>query len=117
VMTTDHDNVHRLHDDVHETDAGIVHETAERIDTSEVHEDGHGTVHDGVVIDAEVVEGEILTEEESATLDERLANRGVLVRRAVSTGQVAKRVAVQVGTHDRTKQGGKAAARYAYTVV
>ncbi|MEV6895665.1 cell division protein FtsK [Kribbella sp. NPDC051137] len=132
-MSTNHDNVRHLHGDVHDNiqdqvhegvhdvDSGIVHETAERIDPSDVqdsvHEDGTGTVHDGEVIDAEVIEGEILTEEESAALDERLANRGALVRRAVVTGQVAKRVAVRVGTHDRTKTSGKAAVRTAYTVV
>jgi S-DNA-T family DNA segregation ATPase FtsK/SpoIIIE len=111
---TGRDNVHRLHADVHEplhgdvhdTDHGIVHETSERIDT-----DVHGDVHE--VVDAEVIEGEVLSEEESAALDQRLANRGALVRRAVSTGQVAKRVA----THDRTKTTGKVTARAAYTVV
>ncbi|TDW65621.1 cell division protein FtsK [Kribbella pratensis] len=119
-MNTNHDNVHRLHgdvqdqvhedvhDDLHDVDAGIVHETAERIDTDQL----QNSVHDGEVVDAE-----LLTEEESAALDERLANRGALVRRAVTTGQVAKRVAVRVGTHDRTKSGSKTAARYAYTVV
>lgn len=108
---TGHDNVHRLHGDVHETVQddvhGIVHETAERIDTTDVHSDFHE------VVDAEVIEGEVLSDEESAALDQRLANRGALVRRAVSTGQVAKRVA----THDRTKTTGKATVRAAYTVV
>jgi S-DNA-T family DNA segregation ATPase FtsK/SpoIIIE len=88
-MNPNHDNVHhlhgevhdtvqdRLHETVHEADAGIVHETAERIDADHVHD---GDVIDAEVVDAEVVEGEILTDEESAALDERLANRGALVR-------------------------------------
>src|SRR4051794_15746580 len=97
------DNVHKLHpdndnnrpqDDVQDVAQGIVHEAAERVDAT------------AEPIDAEVIEGEILTDEESAALDQRLANRGALVRRAVTTTQVVARASKNVATHDKTKAAG-----------
>ncbi|MET9269796.1 cell division protein FtsK [Kribbella sp. NPDC003557] len=112
------DNVHKLHpdnddnrpqdsvqDDVQDVAQGIVHESAERVDTTDD------------VVDVEVIEGEILTDEESAALDQRLANRGALVRRAVTTTQVVARASKTVATHDRTKTASKAVLRESFTVV
>src|SRR4051812_13449986 len=113
------DNVHKLYQDNDDnedqdvnqvTDLGIVHEPAERIDPD--------AADAGEVIDAEVIEGEVLTDEESAELDRRLNNRGALVlRRAVTGTQVATRAVVKVGTHDRTKTAGKVVLRESFTVV
>ncbi len=98
------DNVHKLHpdnDDSNEPEGGIVFTPAERIDLPA--DDAADEIPDG-----EVIEGEILTEEESAELERPLANRGALVvRRAVTGTQVATRAVVQVGTHDRTKTAGQ----------
>ncbi|ADB29512.1 cell divisionFtsK/SpoIIIE [Kribbella flavida DSM 17836] len=111
------DNVHKLHPD-HDQDRdatedrpqdvapGIVSEPSERVDAT-----------DTTAADAEVVEGEILTEEESAELDRRLASRGALVRRAVTTTQVVARASKTVATHDRTKTAGKVLLREGFTVV
>jgi S-DNA-T family DNA segregation ATPase FtsK/SpoIIIE len=104
------DNVHKLHNDDDQDakqtrDLGIVHEPAERIDP------------DSVTV-ADVIEGEVLTDEESAELDRRLNNRGALVlRRAVTGTQVATRAVVKVGTHDRTKTASKVVLRESFTVV
>ncbi|GAA2843500.1 cell division protein FtsK [Kribbella solani] len=112
-------NVHKLHpdndgsdrpqddvqDSVQDVAEGIVHESAVRVDAT------------GEVVDAEVIEGEILSDEESAALDERLANRGALVRRAVTTSQVVARASKTVATHDRTKTAGKVVLREGFTVV
>jgi S-DNA-T family DNA segregation ATPase FtsK/SpoIIIE len=109
------DNVHKLHNDHDQdanqtTDLGIVHEPAERIDPA--------AADTGEVIDAEVIEGEVLTDEESAELDRRLNNRGALVlRRAVTGTQVATRAVVKVGTHDKTKTASKVVLRESFTVV
>src|SRR5258707_11888396 len=112
------DNVHNLHDnsrvDAHET----VHEDVHGI----VHEDVEGVpavIADGVhgAMERQVIEAEILTDDESAELDRRLANRGALVRRAVNTGQVATRAVVKVSTHDRTKTAGKVVLRESFTVI
>jgi S-DNA-T family DNA segregation ATPase FtsK/SpoIIIE len=107
------DNVHKLHPDHDATDdrpqdvaQAIVSEPSERVD---------GT--DAAAADAEVIEGEILTEEESAELDRRLANRGALVRRAMTTTQVVARASKTVATHDRTKTAGKVLLRESFTVV
>ncbi|MFI6680150.1 cell division protein FtsK [Kribbella sp. NPDC050470] len=107
------DNVHKLHTDDEPTDEatqdvaqGIIHESAERIDDDAAE-----------VVEAEVVEGEVLTDEESVELDRRLASRGALVRRAVTGTQVATRVVVKVGTHDKTKSAGKVLLREGFTVV
>src|SRR3954447_19585356 len=97
------DNVHKLHtnddtdpdetpqdtvqDSVQDVAQGIVHEPAERVD-----------VDASEPVEAEVIEGEILSDEESAELDRRLANRGALVRRAVTGTQVATRAVVKVST-------------------
>ncbi|WP_020388980.1 cell division protein FtsK [Kribbella catacumbae] len=105
-------NVHKLHNDEESnqaTDLGIVHEPAERIDPATA---------DADVIDGEVIEGEVLSEEESAALDARLETRGALVlRRAVTGTQVAKRAVVKVSTHDRTKTASKVVLRESFTVV
>jgi S-DNA-T family DNA segregation ATPase FtsK/SpoIIIE len=120
------DNIHTLHDnsrvEVHETVHEDVHE--------DVQDEAHGIVHgdaervpvvvpDGVhgAMERQVIEGEILTEDEDAELDRRLANRGALVRRAVNTGQVATRAVVKVSTHDRTKTVGKVVLRESFTVI
>jgi S-DNA-T family DNA segregation ATPase FtsK/SpoIIIE len=110
------DNVHQLHHNDDEGDRpqdvaqGLVHETAERIDPD--------TATDADVIEGEVIEGEVLSEEESAALDARLETRGALVlRRAVTGTQVAKRAVVNVSTHDRTKTAGKVVLRESFTVV
>lgn len=108
-------NVHKLHHDDHDADRpqdvaqGIVHEPAERIDP---------TTADADVVEGEVIEGEVLTAEESAALDARLETRGALVlRRAVTGTQVAKRAVVKVSTHDRTKTASKVVLRESFTVV
>jgi S-DNA-T family DNA segregation ATPase FtsK/SpoIIIE len=100
------DNVHELHDDQEPTEPGIVQEPAERIDPN-------------VTPDAaEVIEGEILSAEESAELDRRLNNRGaVVLRRAMTGTQVATRAVVKVSTHDKTKSAGKVVLREGFTVV
>ncbi|MDX2974605.1 cell division protein FtsK, partial [Kribbella solani] len=108
------DNVHMLHpdndphdrpqdsvqDDAQDVAEGIVRGSAVRVDATA-----------GEVVDGEVIEGEILTDEESAVLDERLANRGALVRHAVTTSQVVARASRTVATHDRTKTAGKVVLR------
>ncbi|TCC10906.1 cell division protein FtsK [Kribbella soli] len=113
------DNVHKLHPDndhgdrpqdavqegVQNDAQGIVHESAERVDTSVD------------AVEGEVIEGEILTDEQSAELDQRLANRGALVRRAVTTTQVVARASKTVATHDKTKTAGKVLLRESFTVV
>ncbi|MEV0291003.1 cell division protein FtsK [Kribbella sp. NPDC050820] len=112
-------NVHKLHpdhdhndtvqnsvqDDVQDVAQGIVHESAERVDATDE------------VVDPEVIEGEILSDEESAELDQRLANRGALVRRAVTTTQVVARASKTVATHDKTKTAGKVVLRESFMVV
>jgi S-DNA-T family DNA segregation ATPase FtsK/SpoIIIE len=110
------DNVHKLHNDDRGDDRpqdvaqGIVREPAERIDPD--------AVTDADVIDGEVIEGEVLSEEESAALDARLETRGALVlRRAVTGTQVAKRAVVKVSTHDKTKTASKVVLRESFTVV
>jgi DNA segregation ATPase FtsK/SpoIIIE, S-DNA-T family len=104
------DNVHKLHYDGQDpnqaTDLNIVHEPAERIDPVAVNDAG------------DVIEGEVLSEEESAELDRRLNNRGaVVLRRAVTGTQVATRAVVKVSTHDRTKTASKVLLRESFTVV
>ncbi|WP_433010315.1 cell division protein FtsK [Kribbella sp. CA-294648] len=108
------DNVHKLHNDNHNDDRpqdvaqGIVREPAERIDPNA----------DPEVMDGEVIEGKVLSEEESAALDARLETRGALVlRRAVIGTQVAKRAVVKVSTHDKTKTASKVVLRESFTVV
>ncbi|TDO35882.1 S-DNA-T family DNA segregation ATPase FtsK/SpoIIIE [Kribbella sp. VKM Ac-2527] len=117
------DNVHKLHDDsredAHETVQDSVHENLQDEVQDIVHEDAERVPAEDVhgAAEVQVIEGEILTDEESADLDRRLANRGALVRRAVTTGQVATRAVVKVSTHDRTKTVGKVVLRESFTVV
>ncbi|MGL5823374.1 MAG: hypothetical protein ACRCYU_00695, partial [Nocardioides sp.] len=65
----------------------------------------------------EVVEGEIVSDEESAEIDRRLAGRGVLARRAVTSTQVAVRVSRSVVSHERTRTVGKVVLRESWMVV
>ncbi|TDW18589.1 cell division protein FtsK [Kribbella kalugense] len=113
------DNVHKLHDDNTDHDAdestqdvaqGIIRVPAERIDSDEVFDITSGD-------DDTEAEAEVLTAEESAEVDRRLANRGALVRRAVTTTQVVARASKTVATHDRTKTTGKVLLRESFTVV
>jgi S-DNA-T family DNA segregation ATPase FtsK/SpoIIIE len=101
--------VHKLHDDedpTTTTDPGIVQGQAERVTPETVPDAG------------EVIEGEILSDEESAELDRRLNSRGaVVLRRAVTRTQVATRAVVKVSTHDKTKTAGKVMLREGFTVV
>ncbi len=111
------DNVHKLHTDDYPDDHNdtaedvqdvqdIVYVPAERVDDDAAE-----------ASEADVIEGKVLTEEESAELDRRLANRGALVRRAVTGTQVATRVVVNVSTHERTKTASKVVLRESFTVV
>jgi S-DNA-T family DNA segregation ATPase FtsK/SpoIIIE len=117
---TNHDNVHRLHGDDHETVQDTIHE--------DIQDDVHGIVHTDAeritvddttdVHDGDVIEGEVLTEEESAELDRRLESRGALVvRRATAPVRVAKSAAVAVKSHEPTVKVGKATLRHTWTVV
>lgn len=111
-------NVHKLHtnDDDHDTAGetaqdvaqGIIRVPAERVDSDGVHD---------ITSAGDGDEVEVLTDEESAELDRRLATRGALVRRAVTGTQVATRVVVKVSTHDTTKTAGKVLLREGFTVV
>lgn len=130
------DNVHNLHHDDRDDNRaddrseapdgaedattepqGIVYVPSERVGSQQDTTGPDGSDDAGGADAGEVVEGEILTEEESAELDRRLANRGALVRRAMSGTQVATRVVVNVSTHDRTKTVSKAVLRESFTVV
>ncbi|GAA3576937.1 cell division protein FtsK [Kribbella ginsengisoli] len=110
-------NVHRLYDadqeivqdsvhgGIHDDAQPIVHEPAQRVDGEDVP-------------GGDVIEGEVLTEEESAELDRRLESRGALVvRRAMAPARVAKSAAVAVKGHEPTMKVGKATLRHAWTVV
>ncbi|MEI8411450.1 MULTISPECIES: cell division protein FtsK [unclassified Kribbella] len=112
------DNVHKLHPDHDHDDAvqdtvqdvaqGIIRVPAERVDS-----DGVADIT-SADDDSEAV---ILSDEESAELDRRLANRGALVRRAVTTTQVVARASKTVATHDKTKTASKLVLRESFTVV
>ncbi|MGL5826648.1 MAG: cell division protein FtsK [Nocardioides sp.] len=69
------------------------------------------------VLADEVVEGEVLSDEESAEVDRRFAARGALVRSAVTSTQVAVRVSRTVATHERTRTAGKVVLRESWMVV
>ncbi|MDX2974583.1 cell division protein FtsK, partial [Kribbella solani] len=107
------DNVHKLHPDNEGSDRSqdAVHKSVQDVAEGIVHGSAVWVDATGDAVDAEVIEGEILTDEESAVLDERLANRGALVRRAVTTSQVVARASRTVATHDRTKTAGKVVLR------
>jgi S-DNA-T family DNA segregation ATPase FtsK/SpoIIIE len=108
------DNVHKLHLDntsdepTEDVAQGIIRVPAERVDA-----DGVADIT-STDDDSEVV---ILSDEESAELDRRLANRGALVRRAVTTTQVVARASKTVATHDKTKTATKVVLRESFTVV
>ncbi|MGL5826280.1 MAG: hypothetical protein ACRCYU_15930, partial [Nocardioides sp.] len=65
----------------------------------------------------EVVEGEIVSDEESAEIDRRLAGRGGLVVRATQTTQSVVRVSKSVASHERTRTAGKVVLRESWMVV
>ncbi|TWD80391.1 S-DNA-T family DNA segregation ATPase FtsK/SpoIIIE [Kribbella amoyensis] len=114
-------NVHRLHGTDHETVQDAVHENVQEDVQGIVHADAERvTVNDtdDVHSDAEVIEGEVLTDEESAELDRRLETRGALVvRRATAPVRVVKSAAVAVKGHEPTMTAGKTVLRHSWTVV
>ncbi|NEA33099.1 FtsK/SpoIIIE domain-containing protein [Streptomyces sp. SID13031] len=120
-----HSNVHRLYDTDHTTDHETVQDSVHGGVQDDVHDDAQPIVHgdaervDGdQVHDADVIEGEVLSEEESAELDRRLESRGALVvRRATAPVRVAKSAAVAVRGHEPTMKAGKATMRHTWTVV
>ncbi|MGL5825205.1 MAG: cell division protein FtsK [Nocardioides sp.] len=65
----------------------------------------------------EVVEGEIVSDEESAEIDRRLAGRGGLAVRAAHTTQSVVRVSKSVASHERTRTAGKVVLRESWMVV
>ncbi len=110
-------NVHRIHEDAHESVQDSVHEGVQDEVQPIVHVNAERVpaVEGDDVHDAGV---HILSDEESAELDRRLASRGALVvRRAMAPARVAKSAAVAVKAHEPTMTAGKAVLRHSFTVV